>query len=289
MRTYSKRGYIFCSSSCSSNSPLTRGKTKQTCLKKYGVENALQNLEVQENKKRTCLERFGVEYPSQVVQAVEKGKKTCLKRYGVETPLLHKEFLRKKEETYREKYGVGNPLQNPDVVSKKEATCLKKYGFKHSSQNSDVFANNKSNWYKRNLLQIEDCSFSCQGYEKQALLYLTKNAGIEPTKILDQPKHKISIRYIHKDKKRIYHPDFYVPSKNEIIEVKSTYTMCGTKEMWSTLKAKRNACLNNGYIFQLIVMTATGNRVPLPNNIFKLGQQKAYDLVKESSKVIERG
>lgn len=285
---FTTKGYIFCGSACSSNSSIVRDKTRQTCLEKYGVENALQNLVVQENKKKTSLKKYGVEFASQTKESQNKGKETCLKKYGVKTPLLHKEFLNKKDNTCKYKYGASNPLQNPLVMSKKNKTCLEKYGFEYSSQSPEIFSKRKSNWFKRNLLIIDNFTFSCQGYEKQAIIYLTNELKVDPVKILDQPKHKIGIRYILKNKPHIYHPDFFIPTSNELIEVKSTYTMCGTEVMWEALKEKRKACLKDGYNFKLMVMTASGKQVPLPKNIFRLGQKKAYELAMRESRIIER-
>jgi len=66
-------------------------KTKQTCLKKYGVEHPLQNPQIREKVKKTCLEKYGVECSSQAEEVKEKARQTCLERYGVEyTPQAKK-------------------------------------------------------------------------------------------------------------------------------------------------------------------------------------------------------
>ena len=55
----------FCSIKCSTNSKDTQNKYKETCLKKYGVDNAFKSNIVKEKWKQTNKERFGCEYPSQ--------------------------------------------------------------------------------------------------------------------------------------------------------------------------------------------------------------------------------
>ena len=49
----------------SNQDPKVREKTKQTCLKKYGVEHTFQIPEVKEKIKQTNLKRYGVEYVGQ--------------------------------------------------------------------------------------------------------------------------------------------------------------------------------------------------------------------------------
>ena len=45
---------------------------KNTCLKKYGVENPSQNQNVKNKKVQTCLKNWGVEYPTQNSEIMEK-------------------------------------------------------------------------------------------------------------------------------------------------------------------------------------------------------------------------
>ena len=49
-----------------------REKTKQTCLKKYGVENVAQVSEIKAKKKATCLEKYGFESIFQSKERMEK-------------------------------------------------------------------------------------------------------------------------------------------------------------------------------------------------------------------------
>mgnify|MGYP003571250476 CR=1 FL=1 len=88
---------IYCSKTCKWNDPdwknkcanktiseETKLKAKQTCLKKYGVENISQLESTKERKRHTVLKHFGVEHPMQSKEILNKSKQTLLTKYGVE-------------------------------------------------------------------------------------------------------------------------------------------------------------------------------------------------------------
>ena len=124
-------------------------KKKQTCLKKYGVENPFQNKEVQEKMRWTNLKNFGVEYPTQSREVQEKRKQTFMEKYGVENPSQNKEIQEKMKQTCMEKYGVNNPLKNKEVLEKMKQTNIEKYGVKHPSQNKEVIEKMKQTCMKK--------------------------------------------------------------------------------------------------------------------------------------------
>ena len=72
-----------------------REKSKQTNLKKYGVEFTTQAKTVKNKIKQKCLEKYGVEHISLIKQVKDKTKKTCLKKYGVEVPCQSTEIMEK--------------------------------------------------------------------------------------------------------------------------------------------------------------------------------------------------
>jgi len=59
---------------------------KQTCLKKYGVENVMLINDVKEKLKTTVMELYGVDNISKLENIKNKKIITCLKKYGVENP-----------------------------------------------------------------------------------------------------------------------------------------------------------------------------------------------------------
>jgi very-short-patch-repair endonuclease len=123
------KGYhVHCSYACVGTSDKIKKKTKQTFLKKYGVENPMR-LDVLRNKqKQTCLENHGVENPSQSNIVKEKKKQTCLKHHGVENPSQSAEILEKKRQTSLNNYGVSNPNKSKTVREKIKQTNIEKYG-----------------------------------------------------------------------------------------------------------------------------------------------------------------
>jgi hypothetical protein len=122
--------------SCSKKCSLI--KTKITNLKKYGVENPIQNKEIQEKIKQSNLDKYGVENISQIQKVKELKKETTFKNYGVENPIQNKEIQEKIKQTNLEKYGVENPLQNKYVKNKIKETNLDKYGVENPFQNKDI-------------------------------------------------------------------------------------------------------------------------------------------------------
>lgn len=152
------KGYKqFCSPKCASVG--TRDKSKQTCLRKYGVDNPAKSngtkqvvrdtimkrygsIEefrriVQEKRILAFTERYGVDNPSKLPEVIEKisasnkqtfatgeprkkMKKTCLEIYGDE----NYNNRSKSKQTKLERYGDEN-YHNPDKVKQ---TCLERYG-----------------------------------------------------------------------------------------------------------------------------------------------------------------
>ena len=74
----------YCCIKCVNNDPNIKMKIKNTCLEKYGVENAAKSKIIKEKSKQTCLEKYGVEFTTQTIIMKEKSKQTCLEKYGVE-------------------------------------------------------------------------------------------------------------------------------------------------------------------------------------------------------------
>ena len=82
-----------CCINCATKDPLRNEKSKQTCVKKYGVEN-----------------------PSQAESIKKKKEETCLKNYGVKSGLCNRDKI---IATNIERYGVENPSQAESIKKKK--------------------------------------------------------------------------------------------------------------------------------------------------------------------------
>jgi hypothetical protein len=147
----------------------------------------------------------------------------------------------KKEKTNLKIYGVKNVSQSEVVKQKKTETCLKNWGVEYPSQNIGIFEKQQKN--SRKLKFHEKTGLYYRGsYEAHFLDYcFENNIKVEKAK---------SIKYEFEDKKRTYHPDFFLKEKNLIIEIKSTYTY--NKYLQKNL-AKQKACIKQGFKFMFII------------------------------------
>jgi hypothetical protein len=120
------------------NSENIQNKIKQTNFKKYGVEYPFQSEQVKDKIKETLIERYGVNNPNKNTKIRDKGKQTCLERYGAEHILQTEQYKEKYKKIIMEKYGVKNVSQNEDIKQKKIETSLKHYGVKYPIQHEDI-------------------------------------------------------------------------------------------------------------------------------------------------------
>ena len=113
-------------------------KTKQTNLKKYGVENVFQNETIKNKIKQTNHKKYGEDYFSKTKEYITKTKITCLKKYGVDHPLKNKKILEKLEKTNLKKYGVKYSLMNNEIKLKIIKTNIEKYGIEIPLKNKEI-------------------------------------------------------------------------------------------------------------------------------------------------------
>jgi very-short-patch-repair endonuclease len=59
-----------------------------------------------------------------------------------------------------------------------------------------------------------------------------------------------SINYKFNDKIKVYHPDFYIPSLNLIVEIKSSYFY---KKYEEKIKSKEKGVISNGFNYIIIL------------------------------------
>ena len=168
-------------------------KRKQTCLEKYGVENANKTKETRDKIKKTNLEKYGVEHPSQLQEIKEKVKQTCLDKYGVEHPLQSNLIKERFKQTCLDKYGVENPNQNKEVRNKTKQTCLDKYGVEYSLQAQEVKDKSKEYFIKtygvENASQVQENKNKKE--QKAIEIYGVKN--ISQSDIIKSKKMKKSL------------------------------------------------------------------------------------------------
>jgi len=201
---------------CPLNNPDIQKKSKETCLEKYGVEYVCQSKEFKEKSKQTCLEKYGVEYSLQSKEVREKGKETCLNKYKKKYYFQTQEFKDKSTKTWLKKYGVEYPAQNIEIYNKGLKTKLQYHSYKEISYQGS--------------------------YE---LDFLKKYHD----KFLDIQKAP-AIKYTFAEKNSIYHPDFYIPSLNLIVEIKNSYLAERDKD---EIAAKEKFTVASGFNYIIII------------------------------------
>lgn len=185
-----------------------KNKIKQSCLDKYGVESANMLDSKKEKTKQTCLFKYGVENPSKLLDIKEKTKQTCLKKYGVEYTTQASEVKEKIKNTIFIHYGVDSYLQTDKCKKLRDKKNLEVLGVKYPMQNHDVRVASQQKYFYNNI------NFD-SSWELAYYIWL-KDHNIE---FEYQPN--ISFEYIINGKIHKYFPDFKI--NNEFIEIKGDH------------------------------------------------------------------
>ena len=170
-------------------------------LKKYNVTNVMKVDEIKAKMISTTKNKYGgMGFASSIINA--KAKDTLLKNYGVTNPMYSNKIKQKAKDNSIEKWGVEYPMQHPDVLGNQQRNAYRR----------------KEYTWKTGEISI------LQGYEPIVLKEL-ENKGFLFNEVLTDNKDMPEIWYEFEGKKHRYYPDFFIPSKNLIIEVKSEWTM----------------------------------------------------------------
>lgn len=224
-------------------------ENKKAMLEKYGVENVFQSEYIKGKIKSTLQFRYGVDNPQQNKEIRRKTELTQHNRYGQIgwNPI-------KVKETLIAKYGVDNPLKSPIIREKIRQTSQARYGTDSPMQSSDIFekcqlAQMQTRYrFKKYLMPSGDIRW-VQGYEPQVINYLLQS-GITEEDLHTERNLLPVIKYDFDNKTRVYFPDIFIPSKNMLIEVKSSYTW--VKDIVKNL-AKHEASKDAGYRHLIII------------------------------------
>ena len=205
-----------CSKKCEKQYNLLR--TKEEVFKKFGVENVYQLKEIKEKLKQTWIKNYGVDNPakSDIIQA--KIIKTSNMKYGTNHPLASNEIQEKRKNTCFKNLGVEYPMQNKTSFEKQQMSGFKAKNFKDTKL------------FYRGLVELDFL-------EKYHSKY---------SDIINAP----FIKYMINKKQHYYFPDFYIPSLNLIIEIKSSYYYEKYKDKCD---AKEKATIMKGFNYIMII------------------------------------
>jgi hypothetical protein len=177
----------------------------------------------------------------------ERGKDTCMEKYGVSNACKRPEVIQKIKEIFNAKYGI-HPKQTQEVQDKWKATCFEKYGG-HPNQNKEVQVKSEATSFAfKDYMMPNGTVVKYQGYENLALDELVQLYEDEDIRVgrSDVP----SVNYYVGDKKHVYFPDFFIPSDNKIIEVKSQWTIQLRR---GNIEEKAQATVKAGYKYEIWV------------------------------------
>lgn len=223
-----KQGFRkFCGNpSCNVTHPDTIEKYKQTSIKNWGVDSPLKNLRFREMLKDSIEKVYGNRYPMQCDSIKRKYRETSKIKYGVDHPFKDKNIRDKCQETLYKNFNVNYPAQNKKIMEEIMTNrCIR----------TSLFNNNL--YYQGS-------------YEKYFLDKMKEYGHIEYV------KNGLTFRYTYLNKERLYVSDFFIPLKNQIIEIKSkwTYNKHGNDIMLENMNlSKKDRVIEDGYNFKFLI------------------------------------
>lgn len=168
------------------------------------------------------------------------------------TNQINKEAKRKK--TMMALYGVSSPSELPTHKEKVKATSLERYGTEHPHQNRNVKSG--VTWKK---IVVEGREFHVQGYEDLFLKSLS-SFDLRVDDVVHGKANCPQFKWVDESgKTHIYFPDFFIPTRNLIIEVKSAWTL---KQSQVANDKKFSAVKDSGYNFMCVVYKSRDDQQP---------------------------
>lgn len=238
-----------------SQNKYVKEKKKQTTFLNYGVEFPSQSSEIKEKKKNSSLARFGVEYPSQSKEVQEKVKNTFMEKYGGVRASHREDFKEKVRNTSLDRYGTTNAMKNESIKEKYKQGCLLSFGYESPLQDPKI-----SEKMFKSCVNLKDYTLpsktviQMQGYEHFGMDELLHIENIDENDIITSRKKVPEVWYEDTaGKKHRYFVDFYIPSQNRCIEVKSSWTV--KKE---NVFEKQQAMKDQGYQCEIWVYDDKG-------------------------------
>lgn len=222
------------------------GKEKKLSYEKYlkNIKNcdfyACTSKCADEKVKRTSIINFGVANASNSIEKQKKRLETFRKKFGVDNPFQNKEIKEKSKDTCIGKYGVDNIFKSTQFKNYIKRYNFEHYGVEYISQVPEIYMRQQKSGYRIHF--HENTKLNYRGtYEKHFLDYcFDNNISIEQGK---------RIKYRYEEGEHYYFSDYYIKSKNLIVEIKSTWTY---NKYLSKNLVKKNATIGYGYNYMII-------------------------------------
>lgn len=260
---------------CSINSVEAIEKRKQTCLKKYGVENPFSNEEIKKKIEKHNLEKYGVNCPAKSEENLKNIEKRNLEKYGVKSYQSTDEFKDKIRKTCQEKYGTNNVFESDIFKIKNRKTLMEKYGVDHNMKSKKIQELKKQNYIEKYGENYKIIIWGNKGNEwqnRRAYEFILKNPNVEPLFTINE----------------------YVKGKKENVKTKFNFKCkhCGTifQSVWDNgktnvcPKCKRIKCTSN---FEKEIANFIENILnkPIKTNDRTLISPLELDIILESEKI----
>lgn len=117
-------------------------KNKQTCIKRYGVDNIRKSDIFKEHSRKVKLEKYG----DPTFTNRDKANDTCLEKYGQKNYMSTKDFREKSKEYFQEHYGKYYFYETEEFQEKRKQKCLEKYGVDSFSKTDEFKQKSKETW-----------------------------------------------------------------------------------------------------------------------------------------------
>jgi len=260
----------------------TDARRRATCVEKYGVENVSQSQHSKNKTKEAFTLKYGVDHNMKTKECVELSKETNKKSHGGVHNLATQKIREMAIVAHIEKYGAP-PGFVESIREKMKASTKERYGQEYYAHSVDykkrmmelygvefpmqspiIFSKMMASCFRKKLFTFPSAkAIYVQGYEHFALKDLLEE-GIQEEDIIagDDGFGEASIPIIKyknaSNKDAVYFPDIFIPSKNLIIEIKSTYTYFCDKPN-NVLKFQ--ACVDSGYNIEFRVYNHKGNYI----------------------------
>jgi hypothetical protein len=237
----------FCDKKCSafySNSdPNIKNKKSKSISHSYSKKTDAEKRAISKKREDTNIERYGVTNNLHIPEVEQKIINKWIEKYGCDRPsknsnikeilskkakLNSSETVKKAKSTSLKRYGSDNIMKTEIGKQRVAQSNIKKYGFASPMQNPEFCKNYFNNHYKK--FSAKDFTLpsgkiiKLLGFEPQILTQLLKKFNESDILIGYDAYEKLKCTYTISGKTHRYIPDFYIQSKNLVIEVKSKYT-----------------------------------------------------------------
>ena len=170
----------------------------------------------------------------------------CQKCYKAD-PAAGRKISKRKTELY------ADPEWKAQTEAKKTATCMENHGVLFPMQSKELHEKQQG---ALGCIK-EHKGFRIRGFEDKFIDWCEAHS-VDISSDLVVPKTAFQYFDPVEKKTRTYHPDFYIPSRNLFVEVKSEYTISKACNTAREIEYKLKAVREQGCKIILVVMSRTG-------------------------------